>query len=118
MAKHNKKYGFAVVLSEISSTVPSLFRKVSNYKALHQIATTRLWNTMIDPSWLPLPFRSLMRVFRNRDKSGDAWNLCHFWSNFEIADMDWFRSNEYRRFFEYLDVDGGFYSERVCDIDK
>ena len=113
MAKHKKKYGFTVALLELRQTVPTLFRKVTDYKAKHKIPSTNLWNTMINPSWLPQPFRPLMSRLGNRDASGDAWNLCHFWSNFEIADMDWFRTQEYRDFFEYLDLDGGFYFERV-----
>ena len=115
MANHKKKYGFTVALLELRQTVPTLFRKVTDYKAKHKIPSTNLWNTMINPSWLPLPFRPLMSRLGNRDASGDAWNLCHFWSNFEIADMDWFRTQEYRDFFEYLDQDGGFYFERWGD---
>jgi hypothetical protein len=35
------------------------------------------------------------------------------WSNFEIADMDFWRGKIYSEFFEYLDRTGGFYYE-VC----
>lgn len=37
------------------------------------------------------------------------------WSNFEIADLDFFRSNHYRTFFEFLDETGNFYYERWGD---
>ncbi len=33
------------------------------------------------------------------------------WSNFEIADMDFWRSEAYTKFFEHLDKKGGFYYE-------
>ncbi|KAF7359002.1 Glycosyltransferase family 15 protein [Mycena sanguinolenta] len=33
------------------------------------------------------------------------------WSNFEIADMDFWRSEVYTKFFEFLDKTGGFYYE-------
>jgi hypothetical protein len=33
------------------------------------------------------------------------------WSNFEIADMDFWRSEAYTKFFEYLENTGGFYYE-------
>jgi hypothetical protein len=33
------------------------------------------------------------------------------WSNFEIADMDFWRGEAYTAFFEYLDSHGGFYYE-------
>lgn len=41
--------------------------------------------------------------------------MCHSWSNFEIADLEFFRSNAYREVFKYLDRDGGFYYERWGD---
>lgn len=41
--------------------------------------------------------------------------MCHFWSNFEIADLEFFRSDAYRRVFQYLDKEGGFYYERWGD---
>ena len=44
---------------------------------------------------------------------GETYNMCHFWSNFEIARLDWFRSREYEEFFEMMDRSGGFWMERV-----
>ena len=32
-----------------------------------------------------------------------SYNLCHFWSNFEIGNLNFFRSKEYMKFFDYLD---------------
>ena len=31
------------------------------------------------------------------------YNLCHFWSNFELGDLRFFRSRAYAEFFNYLD---------------
>ena len=115
MQKHNKKYGYVIALWERGRTIPSLFRKVSDWKKARGIRTTSLWKVMIDPSWAPWPIRPFLRLIRNRNADGDLWNVCHFWSNFEIADMEFFRSPEYRDFFEFLDADGGFYFERVSD---
>jgi hypothetical protein len=33
------------------------------------------------------------------------------WSNFEIADMDFWRGEAYQEFFNYLERKGGFYYE-------
>ena len=33
------------------------------------------------------------------------------WSNFEIADMDFWRGEVYSKFYEYLESKGGFYYE-------
>ena len=44
---------------------------------------------------------------------GETYNMCHFWSNFVIARLDWFRSKEYEDFFQMMDRSGGFWMERV-----
>lgn len=33
------------------------------------------------------------------------------WSNFEIGDMDFWRSEAYTKYFEFLESKGGFYYE-------
>jgi len=68
------------------------------------------------------------------EDGGNSYNLCHckffffflsslplkfemltggfkVWSNFEIADMDFWRGEAYTAFFNYLDSLGGFYYE-------
>jgi mannosyltransferase len=47
---------------------------------------------------------------------GESYNMCHFWSNFEIARLDFFRSKEYEDFFEMMDRSGGFWMERVSAL--
>jgi alpha 1,2-mannosyltransferase len=37
------------------------------------------------------------------------------WSNFEIGNLDWLRSQAYSDFFDQLDEDGGFFYERWGD---
>ena len=42
------------------------------------------------------------------------WNVLTpsaVWSNFEIANMDFWRGEAYSKFFDYLDATGGFYYE-------
>jgi mannosyltransferase len=115
MAKSDKVYGFTIALLEESRTCPSLFRKMSDFKESHRIPTTSMWRAIISASWLPWPFRSMLSGLPHRDRYGDGWSLCHYWSNFEIASLDFFRSAEYQELFEYLDRDGGFYFERVSE---
>lgn len=43
------------------------------------------------------------------------YNLCHYWSNFEISRVDVFRSELYQEYFEWLEKAGGFYDERWGD---
>ncbi|KAK6202935.1 uncharacterized protein RJT21DRAFT_119041 [Scheffersomyces amazonensis] len=45
----------------------------------------------------------------------EEYNLCHFWSNFEIARTSIFTSPEYENYFNYLERSGGFYKERWGD---
>lgn len=45
----------------------------------------------------------------------EEFNLCHFWSNFEIASLDLFRSPTYKEYFEFLDTKSGFTKERFGD---
>lgn len=45
----------------------------------------------------------------------EEYNLCHFWTNFEIARVDLFKSKTYQDYFNYLENSGGFYRERWGD---
>lgn len=45
----------------------------------------------------------------------EEYNMCHFWSNFEIARTDLFNSPRYEAYFDHLEKSGGFYKERWGD---
>ena len=114
MARANKTYGYTVALWEIDETVQGLFRFTSQYRNARKLPTTNLWRSLIDPSWAPFFLRPLLASINpQRDANGDLWSLCHLWSNFEIADMDFFRSEQYREYYQALDATGGFYYQRV-----
>ncbi|GAP83525.1 putative glycolipid 2-alpha-mannosyltransferase [Rosellinia necatrix] len=115
MAKHEKVYGYTIALWEVGRSCPGLFRATTEWKKMRGVSTTSLWRAMVEASWMPFPFRRLLSWIPHRDEHGDAWSLCHYWSNFEIADMDFFRSRAYQDYFEYLDDKGGFYNERWGD---
>ncbi|ORY65989.1 glycolipid 2-alpha-mannosyltransferase [Pseudomassariella vexata] len=115
MAKHNKVYGFTIALWEIGTTCPTLFRDMADWMEVHRITQNNLWKAMVQASWVPYPFRKFLSFMAHRDRHGDEWSMCHYWSNFEIADMNFFRTREYMDLFEYLDRKGGFYFERWGD---
>ncbi|KAG8834304.1 alpha 1,2-mannosyltransferase 2.4.1 [Serendipita sp. 399] len=48
-------------------------------------------------------------------KSEFITNIALVWSNFEIGDLDFWRSEAYTQYFEHLDQEGGFYYERWGD---
>ena len=49
------------------------------------------------------------------EDNGTSYNRCHFWSNFEIAKLDFWREGAYKDYFEHLDKSGGFFYERWGD---
>merc|ERR1712007_284326 len=49
------------------------------------------------------------------DDGGVTYNGCHFWSNFEIGKLDFWGSDAYLAYFDYLDKAGGFFYERWGD---
>jgi mannosyltransferase len=117
MASHNKSYGYTIALWEEPNTCPSLFRAVDDFRVHINLPRTPAWNAMIDQTWQPWPIRKL-KAWLNKDhvnRQGERWNLCHYWSNFEIADLDFFRGEAYQGLFRHLDRLGGFYYERWGD---
>ncbi|OBA18068.1 glycosyl transferase [Metschnikowia bicuspidata var. bicuspidata NRRL YB-4993] len=54
------------------------------------------------------------QLFEDRDYD-EEYNLCHFWTNFEIAKTEVFLSQTYQDYFKYLEQSGGFYKERWGD---
>nr|POF12919.1 o-glycoside alpha-1,2-mannosyltransferase like 4 [Quercus suber] len=116
MIANNKTYGYTMALWEIGSTAPTLFRTVDEYRLARQISASSLWTALHEGSWAPYPLRhTVMPLFPSRTGKGDRWNFCHYWSNFEIADLAFYRSRAYRDLFAHLDATGGFHLERWGD---
>ncbi|KAF8656133.1 hypothetical protein AX16_002735 [Volvariella volvacea WC 439] len=97
MEDNNKTYGFTITMYEFQKTIPTLWDTV---KAFFRE----------NPQYVAED-----NALRFLSEDGETYNLCHFWSNFEIADMDFWRSPEYMAYFKYLDETGGFYYERWGD---
>ncbi|KAG5634642.1 hypothetical protein H0H81_001280 [Sphagnurus paluster] len=98
MQDQNKVYGFTVSLYEYEATIPSLWNTVKEFMKENP--------TLVSPD-NAMSFLS--------DDGGETYNRCHFWSNFEIADLDLWRGEAYSKFFDFLDEKGGFYYERWGD---
>ena len=98
MAENKKKYSFVLSLYEYVETIPTLWDSTKKFMKNfpEHIAEG---NSM--------GFLS--------DDGGDTYNHCHFWSNFEVGNLEWLRSKAYIDFFESLDQDGGFFYERWGD---
>lgn len=142
MIREKKTYGFTIAVKELKETVPNIFRYASAYKRLNNLTSKGLWEMFIekpeeddekkpkdlpkdDPKYKkPLPEEILnsepgtgaLPEIDPEAMEGEKYNMCHFWSNFEIASLDWLRSKEYNDFFEMMDRSGGFWMERVSDF--
>lgn len=98
MKENGKKYSFVLSLYEYVETIPTLWDSVKKFMTNHPEHIAE-GNSM--------GFLS--------DDGGETYNHCHFWSNFEVGDLNWLRSQAYTDFFESLDQDGGFFYERWGD---
>ena len=136
MERANKTYGFTIAVKELRETVPNIFRYASAYKRVNNLTSQGLWEMFAEPASAaedvslpednpkhkkPLPEEILSSEpgqggvpdVDPEAMEGETYNMCHFWSNFEIARLDWFRSKEYNDFFDMMDRSGGFWMERV-----
>ncbi|KAJ2881846.1 hypothetical protein H4R27_003822 [Coemansia aciculifera] len=94
MEDNGKLYSFVIALKELELTIPSLWDHTLEYMLVNNITS------------------DLMSYFVTET---GGYNLCHFWSNFEIASLNWLRSPAYDSFFQALDRAGGFFMERWGD---
>ncbi|QIW99346.1 hypothetical protein AMS68_004864 [Peltaster fructicola] len=98
MIKNKKKYSFVISLLEYGETIETLWQSVKKFIKAHPEHIAK--DNMMD--------------FVSED-GGETYNKCHFWSNFEIGNLDWLRSPAYLDYFNILDRDGGFFYERWGD---
>ncbi len=131
MAEKNKTYGFTIAVKELRETVPNIFRYASAYMRKNNLKSKGLWEMFLEPppeepkktkeedQSLPEeilttePGQGLLPAVDPEAMEGERYNMCHFWSNFEIAKLSWLRSKEYEEFFQMMDHSGGFWMERV-----
>ncbi|KAL9106873.1 MAG: hypothetical protein Q9227_008120 [Pyrenula ochraceoflavens] len=106
MQDHNKTYGFNINLYDSPESIPSLWPETIKFLAHHP--------EYIHPN-------NAMSWLSDKDGRPDHWekahgySTCHFWSNFEIADLNFFRGQAYEDYFNHLDRAGGFFYERWGD---
>jgi|TARA_R110002003_G_scaffold235_14_gene17070 mannosyltransferase len=138
MERHNKTYGFTIAVKELRETVPNIWRYASAYKRMNKLKSKGLWEMFVEKpkededKELPKtdakykkkaqqhildsePGMAELPEIDPENMEGESYNMCHFWSNFEIARLDWFRSKEYNDFFNVMDRSGGFWMERWGD---
>ncbi|ORY79797.1 nucleotide-diphospho-sugar transferase [Leucosporidium creatinivorum] len=98
MKENNKKYTFVISLYEYRETITTLWDTTKEFMAKH-------------PEHMPKD-NALKWI---SEDEGETFNLCHAWSNFEIASLSLWRSQAYRDYFQALENSGGFFYERWGD---
>ncbi|KAF4585534.1 alpha-1,2-mannosyltransferase [Ophiocordyceps camponoti-floridani] len=107
MYDNNKTYGFTITLYDDPKTLPTLWTETVKFLSDH---TNHPIHEKSALNWLTDDKR---RPEHNRRAQG--YSTCHFWSNFEVADMEFWRSPVYEDYFNHLDHAGGFFYERWGD---
>ncbi|UZJ55179.1 hypothetical protein CBS101457_004499 [Exobasidium rhododendri] len=97
MRDHKKKYGWVISTLEYRTTVMTLMAHINHWRS-------------DNPSYI-VANNSLSFV----SDDGKGYNLCHYWTNFEIIDLSFVRSPAYTSYFKKLDDVGGFFYERWGD---
>lgn len=109
LRENNKVYGFVITLREYPETIPTLWKTTSEFfEANPEYVATE--NALDFATGSERLFADEVEVTMT-----DGYNLCHFWSNFEIGSLNFFRDEKYSKYFEHLDHSGGFYYERWGD---
>ncbi|KAG8737510.1 alpha 1,2-mannosyltransferase 2.4.1 [Ceratobasidium sp. 414] len=98
MQDNKKVYGFTIALYEFPETIMTLWNATREFIQKYP---------ELVPEDNAMAFLS--------DDGGESYNNCHFWSNFEIGDLNFWRSEAYSKYFDFLDSKGGFYYERWGD---
>ncbi|KAG0315158.1 alpha 1,2-mannosyltransferase 2.4.1 [Dissophora globulifera] len=100
MQENGKNYAFTISIYEYAETVVGLWDATKEFmeKYPHLLAENNALDLI-------------------SDDGGKTYNNCHFWSNFEIVDTRWMRSDAFRQFFDHLDHHsiGGFFYQRWGD---
>lgn len=101
MKDHGKKFSFIAAQHNDDRRGPSIFK--------HALQFTHEFPEMIPGN------NSNTFVDLNEKVEVNNKLHCEFWSTFQIGDLNWLRSQEHQRFFQYLDSKGGFYLENWTD---
>lgn len=106
MEDNDKLYGFVINLYDSPESIETLWPQTLEFLAEH-------------PEYIhPNSAMSWLTDAKNRpehNRKANGYSTCHFWSNFEIGDMNFWRSKPYEDYFEHLDRAGGFFYERWGD---
>jgi mannosyltransferase len=106
MQDNNKTYGFTINLYDAPASIPTLWPETIKFLAQHpeHLSQDNAHNWLMDKDRRP-----------EHNQKANGYSTCHFWSNFEVGDMRFWRSKAYEDYFDHLDRAGGFFYERWGD---
>ncbi|BCR89778.1 glycosyltransferase family 15 protein [Aspergillus chevalieri] len=106
MEDRNTTYGFTINLFDAPQSIPKLWPETKKFIAANPsyVADNNMMEWLTDDQLRP-----------EHTKEANGYSTCHFWSNFEIGDLDFFRGDKYEAYFQHLDRAGGFFYERWGD---
>ncbi|OIP76251.1 MAG: hypothetical protein AUK06_00285 [Parcubacteria group bacterium CG2_30_36_18] len=93
MQKHNYMYGYITMLKDRPETVKGLWDLTKKYIRENKIQPT----------------------FLHKFTLGGVWNRTIYYTNFEIGKLDFWHSEKFISYFNYLDRSGGIYKYRWGD---
>ena len=102
LKENRKKYGFTISMRELPNTIESLW-------ATSKLYFKKLATDVFDAEQT----HNLLKFIS--DDGGESYNYCHYWTNFEIADLSIYRNEIYEGYVQHLDQAGGFFYERWGD---
>lgn len=97
MRRNGIDYGFNINVREFMETVPSLWNHTMDFVQKNK--------NVIENQ------KPLEEMFDDAGK----YTGCHFWTNFELVNLNFLRSDLYQRYFDHLDRTGNFFYERWGD---
>jgi mannosyltransferase len=106
MEQHDKDYGFVINLYDSPQSIRTLWPTSLEFFQEHESYIHE--NNALQ--WLVQDQRA-----SDHNNVTGGYSTCHFWSNFEIGNLDFFRSQKYKDYFNHLDKNGGFFYERWGD---
>lgn len=106
MQRNDKIYGYVLNLYDSPESIETLWTKTLDFLKEHP----QYLNENCAHEWI----RDNIQKPDNYNIT-DGYSTCHFWTNFEITDMDWLRGSVYEKYMEFLDSQKGFYYERWGD---
>ncbi|ODV85724.1 glycosyltransferase family 15 protein [[Candida] arabinofermentans NRRL YB-2248] len=106
MEDNDKTYGFTISLYDDPLTVETLWPVTMEFikQNPQYVNPNGAFNWLTDSVQNP-----------EYTRLANGYSTCHFWSNFEIADMDFYRGEAYSKWIDALEEAGGFYYERWGD---